>query len=204
MVDVPEKRASGLDSWHDLLFRVAREGVHNAARGFSGMVGEHMQVSELEIRQVPLQEIATLLGEPENEAVGIYLRSEGQMPGHIMIVIPQEKACELVDLMNSDSPGTTQQLGSLERSALAELGNLTGTFFLNAVARQTGLDLRPSPPAVMVDMIGAILDVIFTEPRGLVDHLLMIQATFLQGDRQARVDFWILPDRDTLEAFFVK
>ena len=186
---------------HKLLVIMANEGIHNAARGISGMVGETVIVSRPVVRRIPITEIPSLLGSPETEAVGIYLRADGDIASQIMMVVPYHYALELVDMMMGYTPGTTQHLGTLERSALAELGNLTGTFFLNAVATTTGLGARPSPPAVMVDMVGAILDIILaTSATGLSESVLMVQATFLRGDREAEVDFWVIPDRTTLEA----
>jgi chemotaxis protein CheC len=185
---------------HGLLVMMANDGFHNAARGISTMVGEDLRVLEPSVRLIPVLEIPTLMGGPENEAVGIYLRAEGRLTGQIMLIIPLERALELCDMLLGEAPGTTQYLDRLERSALAELGNLTGTFFLNSVAKITNLDIRPTPPAVMVDMVGAILDIILATSAGLSENVLMLQATFVIKNREARVDFWVIPDRETLQA----
>ena len=187
-----------------LLDYMAREGVQNAARGISDMVGEPLTVADPVIINVLLEEIPKLLGGPETEAVGIYLRTTGAMAGQIMIVLPLPKALELVDLIMALEPGTTKILGSLERSALAELGNLTGSFFLNAVDAAMGLDGRPSPPAVIVDMVGAIMNIIIATSAGLSDTVPMIQTTFFRGNREAQADFWVVPDSSALEAMAKK
>ncbi|MBN1537691.1 MAG: chemotaxis protein CheC [Anaerolineales bacterium] len=184
---------------HSLLVVMANEGVHNAAKGMSDMVGESLDVDSPQIKRVPIKEIPDLLGGPEAEAVGIYLRVEGKIGGQMMMVVPYLKALELVDLMMGSPVGTTQSLGPIERSALQEMGNLTGSFFLNAVAATTGLDARPSPPAVMVDMIGAIIDIILATSDNLSETVLMLQAKFLRNGREAEVDFWIIPDKNTIE-----
>ncbi|NMC12563.1 MAG: hypothetical protein GYA34_06735 [Chloroflexi bacterium] len=184
---------------HSLLVVMANEGIHNAAKGMSDMVGESLSVDQPLVKRVPIREIPNLLGGPEAEAVGIYLRVEGQIGGQMMLVVPYAKALELVDLMMNVPVGTTQNLGAIERSALQEMGNLTGSFFLNAVAATTGLNARPSPPAVMVDMIGAIIDIILATSDNLSETVLMLQAKFLRNGREAEVDFWIIPDRNTIE-----
>ena len=141
-----------------------------------------------------------MLGGPENEAIGVYLRAEGDLSGQIMLIIPYQKAMDLVDLMMGNEPGTTHTIGSLERSALAEVGNQTGTFFLNSLAAMTGRDVRPTPPAVMVDMVGAILDIIIATTGGVSEHVLLMQAVFENGDREVGTDFWVIPDTETLNA----
>lgn len=178
---------------------LASQGFQNAAVGFSGMLGMSMTVYEPTVSLIPLVDIPNVLGGPEQDAVGIYLKVEGDISGHVLLIIPYQKALEMVDMLLDEPVGTTQKLGSLERSALAEMGNLTGTFFLNAIAEQTGMPARPSPPAVMVDMVGSILDVITALVGAMGDDVLMFQATFMIGARELNTDFWVIPDPKTLD-----
>jgi chemotaxis protein CheC len=184
-----------------LLEVMAGEGIQNAVKGLSQMTGQRITVTQPQVSLIPLINIPDLLGGPENEAVGVYLRAEGEMSGQIMLVFPYEKALKLVDLLVDEPEGTTKHLGAYERSALAEVGNLTGSFFLNSVATMLGLEARPTPPAVMVDMVAAILDVIIATAAGVSEHVLMLSATFMQGDREAEASFWVIPDPRVLEAF---
>ena len=189
---------SELDSW---LTKLATKGVSNAAKGISQMVGKFVTVTEPVIRIIPFHEISSILGGPETETVGIYSKIDGKISGQMMMIVPYKKSLELVDLMVGIPEGTTRELGKIEKSALAELGNLTGSYFLNAIADSTGFDTRPSPPAVIVDMIGAILDILIATSDSLSDSVLMIQATFLHPDRDTEAEFWIIPDRQTLKSF---
>lgn len=182
-----------------LLQVMAGEGAHRAAQGLAGMIGESLTVAHSEVRLVNMVDLPHLLGGMENEAVGIYLQAAGGIGGQMMLIFPYAKALELTDLLLERPHGSTTLLGSLERSALAEVGNITGSYFLNAVATLLGLDTRPSPPAVMVDMVGAILDVIIATAGGISDQVLMIRSGFTQGGREVQADFWVLPDVSTLE-----
>ena len=179
---------------------IAKEGVTNAARGLGIMMGGDLTVTQPEVHIEKWARVPDLLGGPENEAVGIYLRTEGDLNTQIMLIMPWLQALELVDLLMDVPIGTTQTLGRLERSALAEVGNLTGTFFLNSVAALTGLSARPTPPAVMVDMVGAILDIIIATIGGIGEHVLLLQTIFVYKDRQVETNFWVIPDTATLEA----
>jgi chemotaxis protein CheC len=174
-------------------------GFKNAARGFSDMVGESYTLSDPTIRLVPLSEIPFILGGPENDAVGIYLRIHGDLNAQVMLVFPYDKALEMVDMLLGLTTGTTNRLGSLERSALGEVGNLTGTFFFNAISQRTGVDARPTPPAVMVDMVGAILDVIIAAIGEVAEFVLMFETKFQMGERETPANFWISPDPETLQ-----
>jgi chemotaxis protein CheC len=181
------------------LHEIVSEGMHNAVHGFAGLLGQSLVVSKPSVKLVPLYEIPSINGGPETEAIGIYLRVEGDISGQMMMIVPYNKALELVDLLLDEPPGTTTRLDSFERSALAEVGNQTGTFFLNAVARMIGGSLRPSPPAVMVDMIGSILDIVVATTGQISDQVMLIQADMMNGDRSVETSFWVIPDMNTVQ-----
>jgi chemotaxis protein CheC len=187
-----------------ILKSIASAGIKNAAFGFSGMIGHKIEVSNPVARLVPLLSIPQIVGGPEDDAVGIYLRFEGDMVGQIMIIMPQRKALELVDLLMDLPSGTTKHLGSLERSALGELGNLCGTFFLNSMAKMVGASFRPTPPAVMVDMVAAILDIVVATAGGISEQVLLVQANFIDGPRAVEADFWVIPDMNALQTLIKK
>ncbi len=180
------------------LSSIAAEGVNNAAHGFSGMVGRKILVTSPVAKLVPIMTIPEIAGRPDDDAVGIYLRFEGDVDGQIMMIIPFMKATELVDLIMEVPHGTTHQFGSLERSALGELGNICGSFFLNSIASITKAKFQPTPPAVMVDMVGAILDIVVATTGGIGEHALLVQANFMDGARLVEADFWVIPDMKAL------
>lgn len=184
-----------------VLQAIAKEGLSSAANGLSSMIGSTLTVADPCVKMISVKEIPMALGGPEEEAVGIYLKAEGEMSGHFMLVIPYGKAMEMVDMLMEVPAGTTQTLGSMERSALAEVGNLTAAFFLNSVAALTGVSARPTPPAVMVDMIGAILDIIVASTGGISENVLTFQAVFSYADRSVTADFWVIPDPATIESY---
>jgi len=187
-----------------LLSSLTAEGIQNAARAMTEMIGETFTVTDPNISSVKFTEIPQILGGPENDAVGIYLRIEGNISGQIMLIVPYSKALELADLLMGEPIGTTQSLGRIERSALAELGNLTGSFFLNAIADSTGVYVRPSPPAVIVDMVGAIMDIILATCDILSEEVLLIHAKFVRNGRETQANFWIIPDNTTVNTLMEK
>ncbi len=178
---------------------VAAKGFSNSAQGLSKMIGQELSVHSPDVDVVPLAAIAEMLGGPENDAVGVYLRVDGELTGQIMMVISYQQALEFCDMVLDQPSGTTKEFGRMERSALSEIGNLTGTFFLNAIYEITHLSSHPSPPAVMVDMVGSILDVVIATMGAISDQILMFKAAFQIGDRKIQADFWIIPDPATLE-----
>ncbi len=170
-------------------------GMENAARGLSGMLGRTITTGTSQAKVVRFSELYADIGHPETGMVGIYLLMQGDLSGQAILILTVESALDMVDLLMEDPPGTSTSLGDLERSALGEVGNLTVAYFLNAMSSLTGRDLRPSPPAVMADMLGAILNVLATTAGMTGDELLIIE-TVIQDPKDKLVEarFWVIPD----------
>ncbi len=169
------------------------KGIANSLSGLSQMVGQELSVTSLDLKQFPAKDAANLLGGPENIVVGIYLTIQGDATGHLMLIHDPKVAFELIDIQMGLPSGSTQSLDEMERSVLAEMGNITGSFFLNALADASNLTLTPSPPAVMVDMVGAILGIALTEIMQEEDDILVVKAKFNANDREIDGTFLVMP-----------
>lgn len=170
-----------------------RAAMQAAARSLSEMVGSTIEIDIPHIEAVPLSQVAVHAGGPETEMVGIYLLIDGDLQGQAILMLSLSDALHLVDLLIGVPPGTTTSLGDMERSALAEVGNLTLSSFLNEVSALTDTSSRPSPPAVMVDMLGAILNVVATSMAVVSDDLLIVETAFKEAERTTQAHFWVLP-----------
>lgn len=175
--------------WAGLVSR----GIENAIGGLSQMVGQDIQVSNLLAKTVAVKDTPALLGGSETLSVAIYLAVSGYATGHMIIVYQPHTAFEFVDLLLGNPTGTTHSLGEMEESVLGEMGNIMGSFFLNSLADATGLNLNPSPPAVMMDMVGAVLDVALGDIMQETDEALIVEATFGTRDRQINGTFLVMP-----------
>jgi len=186
---------------YDVLNQMASEGFKHAADGLEVMVGQPLRFHEPTTELVELLRLPEALGGLEQEAVGIYLIADGDFRGQIMLILPVDKGLEMADMVLQRDAGTTTSLGSLERSALAEVGNLTGSFFLSTIERLTGLSTRPSPPAVLVDMVGAILNIVIAGSAMVSDYAIIFETALEIGAHTTDAKFWVIPDTEVLELF---
>ena len=167
--------------------------MQHAAAGLSEMVGRPVSIEVPRVERVPIAHVADLMGGPETDMVCVYLLFEGDVDGQAVLMAPVHDALHLADMLLDEPEGTTTHLGALEQSALAEAGNLTLSFFLNEIAVLSGVSCRPSPPAVMVDMLGAILSVVATPVAGVSDELIIVETVFCEPERIVQVHFWVMP-----------
>ena len=139
------------------------------------------------------------MGGTDAPGIGIYLSIDGDATGHLLLMHDPRTAFQLVDLQLDLPPGSTQELGEMERCALEDIGNITGTFFLNTLADSANLILMPSPPVVIVDTVRAIMNV----PLGFImekqEDALVVKATFSTDSRQIDGTFMVLPTMDFMK-----
>jgi chemotaxis protein CheC len=180
--------------WAELVSK----GTTNSMSSLSQMVGRDIRVASFALRQVPVAQISNLMGGPESMSVGIYLTVSGSAEGHIMLMYEPKMACGFVDMLMELPHGSTETLGEMEQSALGEMGNVVGSAFLNILADSTGLDLRPSPPTVMMDMAGALLDIICADILLTQDDAFVAETTFQAPDREISGMFFIIPNENLL------
>jgi chemotaxis protein CheC len=173
--------------------KLAKVGSTTAVTGLSQMVNENFKISTLSIEEVSFRNAANLIGKAEEKVIAVYLLFSGNTSGQILLAFQPATAYELVDMAMGQTLGTTQDLGEMERSVLGEMGNIVGTFFLNGVADSVGLRLMPSPPAVVEDMAGALIDSILAEAFEDTDSLFVIKLLFSSSVKEIEGRFLVLP-----------
>jgi len=185
----------GMLIWDQLL----RKGMANAITGLSQMVGRDFEISSMNIKQVPARDMPDLLGGPERMVVGVYITFSGASNGHILLAHQPEFAYTILDLLLGNPAGTCKTLDEMSQSALGEMGNVTGTFFLNAIADSLGVLLNPSPPIVLLDMAGAILDIALAEILAERDEVFIVETAFAVSDRTIEGKFLIMPNASFMQ-----
>ena len=170
------------------------EGVNNAIQGLSQMAGREVKVVQMDIKKVPVKDIPDQFGGPEALIIAIYLEIFGKANGHMVVVYKPDVAFGLVDLLLDQPTGTTTELTDMEYSTLGEVGNIMGSFFLNYLSDTTGQRLKPSPPAVMMDMAGAVLDSTLANILAYTDETYVVDTVFGTNDRRVSGTFMIIPD----------
>lgn len=175
------------------------KGISNALRGLSEMVGHQIVVTSLDLKWLPVKDVTGMIGEPEAVGIGIYLSIEGDASGHLLLVHDLDIAFKLIDIQLGLPLGSTDQIGEMERSVLGEMGNITGSFFLNALADSGNMVLMPSPPVVIVDLVQAIMNIPLTSIMEKQDDALMVKATFSADNQQLDGIFMVLPTMDFMK-----
>ncbi|HSH02709.1 MAG TPA: hypothetical protein VLL52_09345 [Anaerolineae bacterium] len=168
----------------------------HAARGLSFLIGHPLHSHEVGVRQASIQELTELVGSPEDEFVGIYLLIKGNSLQQAILMMPVVDGLRMAEQLLGEPDNSIQELGELELSALAEVGNVVLTSCLNKLAQATGVATLPSPPAVVVDMLATLLSVTAASAAVSGDNFYLLDSAFYDEYDTLKLRMWILPDVD--------
>lgn len=185
-----------LATWSQLI----NSGAANAVSRLAKMLEREVGLTCVNLKTMSPAYAANMLGGPENLVVAIYLTIQGEARGHILLAYPPDTAFGLIDMILGNAPDTTEELGEMEESVLAELGNIVGSAFLNSIGDGTGTRLRPTPPVVVVDMAGAVLSIALTDILQDHDEIYAMEAVFDTDDKQVSGVLLIMPNEGFLDA----
>lgn len=183
----------------ETLSSVARDGATRAGRGLSGLMGQEIAIHVPNVRLGTKGDACDAVGGAESLVLGAYLSISGDITGHVMLLFPETRALECVDLMCGQKPGTTVEADDLAQSAIGELGNIVGSAFVNALADDLNLILHPSPPTILHDMAIALVESVYAEVLSQGGEVVMMDAVFEDQKGRTAGLLLVAPDPASIE-----
>lgn len=184
--------------YFDILKEIGNIGAGNATTALSQMLGCKVDMKVPQVRLLEFGEVGAAMGGEEQIMAGIYLLVEGDITGSIMFLLQEDAAHELVGKLTGMPIDDTGQLSELELSALKEIGNIITGAYLNSLSTLTNMKIYPSPPALSIDMAGAILSVPAIEFGAIGDRILLIQSQFTD-EKELDGYFILVPDLESYD-----
>lgn len=154
--------------------KVAKTGIRRAAEAMDRMSGSSIQMDATSAGMAPTTRLVEITGDPDAMVVGVYVRTEGDIPGHSILIFPIESALLLIDIIGGLAIGTTKEIGHIERSMIQEVGNIVTAGYLNAISDAYGRTLLPCPPTIEVDKARNVIDGILTNTNSYGEDTLRI------------------------------
>ncbi len=188
----------------DALKEVANIGAGHAATALSQLTERRIMISVPEIEITRLEDVPATFGDPEAVVAAVLMHVLGDLTGRTLLLMPEENARLLCDLLLRRAPGTSTVIGELEASSLKEAGNILAGAYLNALSDFMGMMLLPSVPSLVVDLSGAVLTTAFLNFGQDRDFVFCVETNFhfSEADRALTGHFLLLPDLASLRAIF--
>ncbi|MCR5427215.1 MAG: chemotaxis protein CheC [Lachnospiraceae bacterium] len=187
------------ENYFDVLKEIGNIGAGNAMTALSQMLGTKVDMHVPQVQLLDFGEVGEVMGGEEQIMVGVFLGVEGDITGSMLFLVEQKSAKHLINkvMMGMGNP-EVEEFTEMELSAMQEIGNIITGAYLNSLSTLTNLCIYPSPPALTVDMAGAILSVPAVEFGIYGDKILMIQSQFFD---EVEIDgyFILVPDIDSYQ-----
>ena len=136
------------------------------------------------------------MGGEEQIMAGVLLGVEGDITGSMMFMVEESSARHLIQKITMGMLPEGAEFEEMGLSAMKEMGNIITGAYLNALSTLTNLKIFPTPPALTVDMAGAILSVPAIQFGIYGDKILLIQSQFYD---EVELDgyFILIPDMES-------
>ena len=182
----------------DVLREIGNIGSGNAATSLSSMLNKQVNMDVPKVRILHVDDVIEALGGPENALVAILMKLHGDVNGIMMFLVEQEFVEELLRVLLDENDISCAQLSDLENSAISEIGNIMMSAYANAISTLSGLVIRPSVPAVTIDMVGALLTVPVIEIGLVSDEIIFIENDFMGFHETISANMILVPDIESL------
>ncbi|MCP3176005.1 chemotaxis protein CheC [Desulfuromonas sp. KJ2020] len=164
----------------DALREISHIGMGQGATALSQLLSERVELRVPRVAEVDIAQVPELLGGAETPVVGMTLQIVGDASGDLLLLLSQGSARELLSrLLGRPHQGPKRNLDELDSSALQELANILASVYLGVLGDLLGIALRPSPPSLAADMLGAIVDDILIAQSLGGDTVLMVETEFV-------------------------
>ncbi len=184
------------ENYYDVLKELGNIGAGNAMTALSQMLQCKVDMKVPQVRLLEFSEVGDMMGGEEQIMVGVFLGVDGDITGSMMFMVEEESARHLIQKITMGMLPPGSEFEEMGFSAMKEIGNIITGAYLNSLSTLTNLKIIPTPPALTVDMAGAILSVPAIQFGIFGDNILLIQSQFYD---EIELDgyFILIPDLES-------
>lgn len=181
------------ENYYDVLKELGNIGAGNAMTALSQMLQCKVDMKVPQVKLLEFSAVGELMGGEEQIMLGVFLGVEGDITGSMMFMVEEASARHLIRKITMGMLPEGAEFEEMGLSAMKEVGNIITGAYLNSLSTLTNLKIFPTPPALTIDMAGAILSVPAIQFGIFGDKILMIQSQFYD---EVELDgyFILIPD----------
>jgi chemotaxis protein CheC len=178
----------------DVLKEIGNIGAGNAATSLARMLNRKIGMKTPDVRVLEISEAYRAMGGPETPVAAVLAELRGDIGGIMMFVIRQDFTRSLLETLLGKKKSGRGELDEMERSALAEIGNIMIGAYAASIAALSGLTIQTSVPALASDMVGAVLVAPAVEMSSVSSRIILIEDAFLSAGRSVSANMILMPD----------
>lgn len=185
----------------DFLRELENIGAGHAATALASMLGDEVNICVPRAQFCKYDEICDLLDGPENIVAGLLVGISDDLDGYILLVLNKNEAIALTKLLIGELPDDSEanmgEFSELQISALKEISNILIGSYLSAISSLTGFTINASVPELVIDMAGAIMNLLVSAYGDYGDGVLFMETEFVAENLSIFGRFFLIPDVDS-------
>jgi chemotaxis protein CheC len=189
----------------DALQEVANIGAAHAATALSQMINKEIEMGIAKVDVVSLGRTIDCVKDQEI-VVGVFLKVEKGIPLNIMLLLSQESAFSLADmLMGRESGKIKNDISEMDKSAIQELANVIMCSFFDSLTELLQVSLIPGPPVLAYDMPAAIMDYVLIQLGELSNEAVVFSCYIKEEKHESfKIDLFLLPEPSSVKIILEK
>ena len=195
----------------DAIKEVGNIGTGNAATALSQLLSCMIDMDVPKADLVSIYSIPEYYGNPDATVAAVFVRSLGEFGCSLIFIQDEEHSNMMVDLLLKQQFGDSVPSDlpqDMLDSAIAEVGNIILSSFLNAINMLIGTQHQITPPGVAHDMMASVLDVVASIFGQMGDMAVLVNTALRVGGAGSEQDISgnivMLPDPEALELLLRK
>lgn len=186
------------ENYYDVLKEIGNIGAGNAMTALSQMLQCKVDMKVPQVSLLEFSAVGEIMGGEEQIMLAVFLGVEGDITGSMMFMVEEDSARHLIQKITMGMLPQGTEFEEMGLSAMKEVGNIITGAYLNSLSTLTNLKIFPTPPALTIDMAGAILSVPAIQFGIYGDKILLIQSNF-QDEVELDGYFILVPDIESYE-----
>ncbi|MCP1109140.1 chemotaxis protein CheC [Lachnospiraceae bacterium PF1-21] len=188
----------------DVVREVGSIGTAHGATAVSALLDRKVKISLPDVRFLDFNEALEEAGNLEEEILCVLSTLSGEMKGMMLFLMRKDLINQIIGPMLGVEVEEYEDLQDIALSALAEVGNIVISAYINALAGLAQMDIQVTPPAISRDMLGAILSVPMTMLGYETDKIMMVTGNFIIEEKKFDSSFMMVPDIASLQTLTEK
>ena len=178
----------------DGLREISNIGSGTAATALSSMLGRAVDLTVPRALALELADAVDAVGSADDDVTAVVLGVKGDLTATMVLLFDPTSAATVCTLLGVDPTDSEMAL-----SALSEVGNILGSSYIGAMGLMAGLNLEPTPPVAIADMLGAIVASALASTALDTDLALLLDSEMLVEDAECTFGVLFVPSADGVE-----
>jgi len=189
----PANVSDGDSASLELLQQLFGAATYDASAAMCCWTNQLITLTLDEVYESPLAEACLGLNFDDERLTMVVLNLEGELGGAMVLTFNEEDGRRMAASLLGCEPGTGDEWDEMERSALAETGNIRGCAYMNAITRLIDHELIPSVPYFVQDYGASVLEQAMVAQASGRDSVLICRTGFHCADQDVNWRVLFIP-----------